>query len=79
MLFDEPLASLDPATGVKTMALIEDIHQQTDKTIVIIEHRLEEVLSQKVDRIIVMNHGEIVGDLTPNQLLASPLLQEVMI
>lgn len=79
LLFDEPLASLDPATGVKTMALIEDIHQQTDKTIVIIEHRLEEVLSQKVDRIIVMNHGEIVGDLTPNQLLASPLLQEVMI
>ena len=79
LLFDEPLASLDPATGVKTMALIEEIHQRTNKTIVMIEHRLEDVLSQKVDRIIVMNHGEIVGDLTPNQLLASPLLQEVMI
>lgn len=79
LLFDEPLASLDPATGVKTMSLIEEIHQQTNKTIVIIEHRLEDVLSQKVDRIIVMNEGRIVGDLTPNQLLASPLLQDVMI
>lgn len=79
LLFDEPLASLDPATGVKTMSLIEEIHQQTNKTIVIIEHRLEDVLSQKVDRIIVMNEGKIVGDLTPNQLLASPLLQDVMI
>lgn len=79
LLFDEPLASLDPATGVKTMSLIEEIHQQTNKTIVIIEHRLEDVLSHKVDRIIVMNEGRIVGDLTPNQLLASPLLQDVMI
>ena len=50
LLFDEPLASLDPATGVKTMALIEEIHQRTNKTIVMIEHRLEDVLSQKVDR-----------------------------
>ncbi|MDE5977466.1 MAG: ABC transporter ATP-binding protein [Turicibacter sp.] len=77
LLFDEPLASLDPAAGIHTMALIDEIHQVTKKTTIIIEHRLEEVLSEKVDRIIVIDKGEIRADMTPNQLLASPLLKEV--
>ena len=77
LLFDEPLANLDPATGQQTIALIDEIHQKVKKTIVIIEHRLEDVLYRKVDRIIVMSEGLIRGDLTPNQLLASPLLGEV--
>ncbi|MDO4924537.1 MAG: ABC transporter ATP-binding protein [Turicibacter sp.] len=77
LLFDEPLASLDPAAGLHTMTLIDDIHQQTGKTIVIIEHRLEDVLYKKVDRIVVVNQGEIIADVTPNQLLASTLLEEV--
>lgn len=77
LLFDEPLANLDPAAGIHTMTLIDEIQQKTGKTIVIIEHRLEDVLYKKVDRIIVINQGEIVGDMTPNQLLASSLLGEV--
>ena len=77
LLFDEPLASLDPAAGLHTMTLIDDIHQKTGKTIVIIEHRLEDVLYKKVDRIVVVNQGEIIADMTPNQLLASTLLEEV--
>ena len=77
LLFDEPLANLDPAAGLHTMTLIDEIHAKTNKTIVMIEHRLEDVLYKKVDRIIVVNQGEIVADLTPNQLLASSLLQEV--
>lgn len=77
LLFDEPLASLDPAAGLHTMTLIDDIHQKTGKTIVIIEHRLEDVLYKKVDRIVVVNQGEIIADVTPNQLLASTLLEEV--
>lgn len=77
LLFDEPLANLDPAAGLHTMTLIDEIHKQTNKTIVMIEHRLEDVLYKPVDRVIVVNQGEIVADLTPNQLLASSLLQEV--
>lgn len=77
LLFDEPLASLDPAAGLHTMTLIDDIHQKTGKTIVIIEHRLEDVLYKKVDRIVVVNQGEIIADVAPNQLLASTLLEEV--
>lgn len=77
LLFDEPLASLDPAAGLHTMTLIDDIHQKTGKTIVIIEHRLEDVLYKKVDRIVVVNQGEIIADMTPNQLLASTLLEKV--
>lgn len=77
LLFDEPLANLDPAAGLHTMTLIDEIHKQTNKTIIMIEHRLEDVLYKPVDRVIVVNQGEIVADLTPNQLLASSLLQDV--
>lgn len=76
ILFDEPLANLDPATGKHAMELIEDIQQRTDTTIVIIEHRLEDVLHCHMDRIIVMDEGRIVGDMTPDALLASSVLSE---
>lgn len=77
LLFDEPLANLDPATGQQTIALIDDIHQKVKKTVIMIEHRLEDVIYRHVDRIIVMSEGGIRGDMTPNELLASPLLGEV--
>ena len=69
LLFDEPLASLDPATGKSAMELIDSIQQKENKTMVIIEHRLEDVLHCKVDRIVVMDKGCIVADTTPNELL----------
>ncbi|HIF9075197.1 TPA: ABC transporter ATP-binding protein [Photobacterium damselae] len=76
LLFDEPLASLDPKTGKAAIEIIDDLHQKTGKTVIIIEHRLEDVLHRPVDRIIMMERGEIIADLTPNQLLASSLLTE---
>ena len=76
LLFDEPLANLDPATGKSAMGLIEKIHNDTNKTIVLIEHRLEDVLSQPIDRILLINNGEIVADMPPNQLLKTNLLAE---
>lgn len=76
LLFDEPLANLDPATGKSAMALIEELHKKNDKTVIIIEHRLEDALSQKMDRIILMNHGEIVADMEPAKLLQTNLLYE---
>ncbi|CAH2714101.1 Putative HMP/thiamine import ATP-binding protein YkoD [Neobacillus rhizosphaerae] len=79
LLFDEPLANLDPATGKYAIELIDRIQQDTNKTVVIIEHRLEDVLHCPVDRIIVVDNGRIVSDLTPDELLASPVLEECSI
>lgn len=76
MIFDEPLASLDPQMGMTAVALIDDLIKQTNKTVVIVEHRLEDVLYKPVDRIILMSKGSIVADLSPEELLKSSLLQE---
>lgn len=76
LLFDEPLAALDPKTGKKTIEIIDDLHRETGKTIVIIEHRLEDVLHCSVDRIILMESGKIIADTTPDEILASPLLED---
>jgi energy-coupling factor transport system ATP-binding protein len=73
LLFDEPLANLDPKTGQTAIKLIDDIHK-LNKTIVIIEHRLEDVLYRDVDRIIVMSQGKIVMDDTPDIVLSSDIL-----
>ena len=74
LLFDEPLANLDPRTGEQAIELIDQIHTDTNKTIIIIEHRLEDVLSRPVDRIILIDDGGILLDSTPRKLLASGLL-----
>jgi len=76
LLFDEPLASLDPATGKTAIELIDKIKKTSNKTIIIVEHRLEDVLQCEVDRIIVVEDGRIVGDANPNQLLCSNILNE---
>ena len=74
LLFDEPLANLDPATGKYAIELIDQIHKKTDTTIVIIEHRLEDVLHRDVDRIILVNDGRIIADAAPNELLSESVL-----
>ena len=76
LLFDEPLANLDPATGKQTIELIDAIQKKTDTTVVIIEHRLEDVLWRNVDRIILMGDGQILADLRPDELLSTSLLEE---
>ena len=76
LLFDEPLANLDPATGKQTIELINEIQENTDTTVVIIEHRLEDVLWRDVDRIVLMGEGRILADLHPDELLSTSLLEE---
>lgn len=76
LLFDEPLASLDPATGKNAMELIDDIQKNNNKTIIIIEHRLEDVLHSNIDRIVLIDNGQIRGDLTVAELLSSNILNE---
>jgi len=74
LLFDEPLANLDPATGKTAIELIDELSKDNDRTILIIEHRLEDALWRDVDRIIVVGDGEIVADTTPDELLCQDIL-----
>ncbi len=74
-LFDEPLANLDPATGKSAMELIDEIHDRTGAAVIIIEHRLEDVLHRSMDRIVLMNEGRIIADMDPDTLLSGELLR----
>ena len=74
LLFDEPLANLDPAAGRSAIELIDMVHEQTGAAVLIIEHRLEDVLWRSMDRIILMNEGEIVADMPVAELLSGNLL-----
>ena len=76
LLFDEPLANLDPAAGKQAIELIDEIQKKTDTTVLIIEHRLEDVLWRNVDRIVLVNDGTILADLRPDELLSGSLLAE---
>lgn len=73
LLFDEPLANLDPSTGKVAIELIDDLCGD-GKTVIIIEHRLEDVLHRHVDRIVLVNDGRIIMDDTPDRVLSSNLL-----
>ncbi len=75
-LFDEPLANLDPKTGKQTIELIDELHQKTGAAVIIIEHRIEDVLQRYVDRVVLMNEGHIISDSTPDELLSSKQLIE---
>ena len=74
VLFDEPLANLDPASGLSAIVLMDELQKKEQKTVIIVEHRLEDVLSQSVDRIILMDQGRIIVDTTPNDILTGALL-----
>lgn len=76
LLFDEPLANLDPAAGKQAIELIDQIHQESKTTVLIIEHRLEDVLYCDVDRILVFSEGRIISDCGPDELLRTDILAE---
>lgn len=76
LLFDEPLANLDPATGKTAIEIVDEIHKNSQKTIIIIEHRLEDVLYKSIDRVIVINDGRIVADMDAHELVSSTVLSD---
>ncbi|MCM1267550.1 MAG: ABC transporter ATP-binding protein [Bacteroidales bacterium] len=76
LLFDEPLANLDPAAGRVTIELIDEVQKRTDAAVLIIEHRLEDVLWRHVDRIVLMDEGRIIADLPTKTFLSGELLIE---
>ncbi len=77
LLFDEPLANLDPSTGKTAIDLIDRVWKQSKKTVVIVEHRLEDVLYREVDRIIVVSEGRIAADMSPDELMAANILPKL--
>jgi len=76
LIFDEPLANLDPATGKTAIEIVDDIYKKSQKTIVIIEHRLEDVLHKDIDRVIMIREGRIIADMNPHDLVVSTTLTE---
>lgn len=76
LLFDEPLANLDPKSGQDIIELIDQIHKEEGTTTLIIEHRLEDVLHRPVDRIVLINDGRILFNGSPDQLLETDLLTQ---
>ncbi|MFS1126333.1 DUF3744 domain-containing protein, partial [Enterococcus faecalis] len=76
LLFDEPLANLDPQTGYEAIQMIDRLYQSQQFTTIIIEHRLEEVLAAPVDRVILIDEGKIIADIAPTELLKSDLLSK---
>ena len=77
LLFDEPLANLDPKTGKTAIELIDKVWKDSGKTMIIIEHRIEDVLHCDVDRIIVVSEGRIVADMSPDELMAANILPDL--
>lgn len=75
LLFDEPLANLDPATGKSTIELIDRLRNEKKKTVIIIEHRLEDILWRSVDRIVLVSGGRIAADMKPDELLCTDILR----
>jgi energy-coupling factor transport system ATP-binding protein len=76
LLFDEPLANLDPAAGKDAIELIDELRDKTGKTILIVEHRLEDALHRPVDRMVVIDKGRIIMDAKPAEILASDILKK---
>lgn len=75
LLFDEPLANLDPASGISAMKLISSVHEKSNKTIIVIEHRIEDVLAENFDKIIIIDKGAIVASGTPKELILEDSLR----
>lgn len=76
ILFDEPLANLDPKTGKTAIELIDEMQEKTGAAVIIVEHRLEDVLHRNVDRIVLMGEGRIIADMTPDELLSGSFLSD---
>ena len=76
LLFDEPLANLDPATGKQAIELIDDLQKRTGAAVIIVEHRVEDALHRAVDRVVIMNSGRIVSDTSADELLSEEILKE---
>jgi branched-chain amino acid transport system ATP-binding protein len=74
-MFDEPTAGMSVDEVPVILDLIHEIKAQRDKTILLVEHKMDVVRSLS-DRIIVLHQGALVADGLPAEVIASPVVQE---
>jgi branched-chain amino acid transport system ATP-binding protein len=74
-MFDEPTAGMSVDEVPVILDLIRDIKARGDKTILLVEHKMD-VVRSLADRIIVLHQGELVADGDPATVIASPIVQE---
>jgi branched-chain amino acid transport system ATP-binding protein len=74
-MFDEPTAGMSVDEVPVILDLIHEIKQRKDKTVLLVEHKME-VVRSLADRIIVLHQGQLVADGEPAAVIASPVVQE---
>ena len=74
-MFDEPTAGMSVDEVPNVLFLIEELKKMGDKTILLVEHKMD-VVRSLADRIIVLHQGELVADGAPEEVIASPIVQE---
>lgn len=67
LILDEPTAGLDPKGRDEILDLIAKMHKERNMTIILVSHSMEDV-AKYVERILVMNHGEVIYDGTPKEV-----------
>jgi branched-chain amino acid transport system ATP-binding protein len=74
-MFDEPTAGMSVDEVPTILELIQEIKARSDRTILLVEHKMD-VVRSLADRIIVLHNGALVADGPPAEVIASPIVQE---
>lgn len=69
LVLDEPTAGLDPKGRDEILDQIAYLHKESDMTVILVSHSMEDI-AKYVDRIIVMNHGEVMYDDVPKAVFS---------
>ncbi len=70
LILDEPTSELDPKGAEDVLATVGRLNEDLGITVILVEHRLERVV-HLVDRMVVLNDGEVVADDTPRKVMGS--------
>ena len=74
-MFDEPTAGMSIDEVPMILDLIAKIKETSDKTILLVEHKMD-VIKSLADRIIVLHNGQLVADGKPEEVMALPVVRE---
>jgi len=74
-MFDEPTAGMSVDDVPVILDLIRELKRARDKTILLVEHKMD-VVRELADRIIVLHNGQLVADGEPAAVIASPIVQQ---
>ena len=74
-MFDEPTAGMSVDDVPVILDLIRRLKSETDKTILLVEHKMD-VVRELADRIVVLHNGKLVADGEPEAVIASPIVQQ---